>query len=147
MSRMKLFLGAVRSVAREVLYSSFWSGDLSLVVTAEFFVDQYQWTLTEPLFKEVYRDSFAAGEHLLVRRLRLRGDESVLGWYLVLCVEPITEINPPDATICEHDDPNCFYISASVDPSREVWEIEADLSPAGVKSHWEGADERFDSRL
>ena len=64
---------------------------------------------------------------------------------LLLAVQPVGEINPPDATVCVDLDPEGLHVVGPVSSPREVRQVELDLIPALVQPHRHGADEGLHS--
>lgn len=76
----------------------------------------------------------------------MNGQEQLkLSRQLVLAVQPVREINPPDATICVNLHAQSLHVVRSVGAARKVGQVELDLVPALVQSHRHRADERLDA--
>ena len=71
--------------------------------------------------------------------------ELELRWQLLLAVQPVGEINPPDATVGVDLDPEGLHVVGPVSSPREVRQVELDLIPALVQAHRHRADERLHS--
>ena len=65
---------------------------------------------------------------------------------LLLGVEPIRKVNPSNPAVCVNLHPQGLDVVRSVRPPREVGQVELDLVPPLVKSHWHCTNERFHSR-
>ena len=65
---------------------------------------------------------------------------------LLLGVEPIRKVNPSNPAVCVNLHPQGLDVVRSVRPPREVGQVELDLVPPFVKSHWHCTNERFHSR-
>ena len=74
--------------------------------------------------------------------LLLDGQEELeLGRQLLLGVEPIAEVDTPDAAVGVDRHPQGLDVVAAIGPPREVAEVELDLVPPLVEPHRHGANE------
>jgi len=80
-------------------------------------------------------------------RLLLDGQEELeLRRKVVLGVEPVREVDPPDPAVGVDLDAEGFDVVGSVGAPGEVGEVELDLVPALVETHGHGTDEGLDPR-
>lgn len=74
--------------------------------------------------------------------LLLYGEEELeLGREFLLAVEPIGEVNSSDPTVGVDLHAKGFYVVGAVGSASEVREVELDLVPSLVQSHWHSTDE------
>ena len=79
--------------------------------------------------------------------LVLDGQEELeLRWELLLRVQPIGEVDPPDPAVGVNLNPQGLNVVGSVGPPREVRQVELDLVPPLVETHRHRANERLDPR-
>merc|ERR1719335_1217362 len=77
----------------------------------------------------------------------LHWEEQLELWgQLLLTVEAIREVDPPDAAVGVELDAQSLDVVRSVRAAREVGEVELDLIPALVQAHGHGADEGLHAR-
>lgn len=78
------------------------------------------------------------------RRLLDGQEEFKLGRQLVLAVQPVREVHPPDATVGMDLDAQCLHVIRPVGTSCKVGQVKLDLVPSLVQSHRHGADKGLD---
>ena len=77
-----------------------------------------------------------------LRRLLLDGKEQLeLGGQLLLRVQPVGEVNAPDAAVRVDLYPQRLNVVRAVGASCKIGEVELDLVPALVQPHGHGANE------
>ena len=64
---------------------------------------------------------------------------------LIFSVESVREIDSSDSAVCMNLNSKSLYIVSTIGSSREIRQVELNLIPALIKSHWHSADERLDS--
>ena len=72
-------------------------------------------------------------------------EELELWWELILSVESIREVNSSDSAVSVDLHSEGLYVVGTVGPSGEIRQVELNLIPALIKSHWHGTDEWLDS--
>lgn len=66
-------------------------------------------------------------------------------WQLVLCVEPVREVDATDAAVGMDLYSKGLDVIRSICSASEVGQVKLDLIPTLIESHWHRADERLDS--
>ena len=72
-------------------------------------------------------------------------EELELWWELVLGVESIGEIDSSDSAVSMDLHSEGLYVVGTIGPSGEIEQVELNLIPALIKSHWHCANEWLDS--
>jgi len=72
-------------------------------------------------------------------------EELELWWELVLGVESIGEIDSSDSAVSMDLHSEGLYVVGTIGPSGEIGQVELNLIPALIKSHWHCANEWLDS--
>ena len=72
-------------------------------------------------------------------------EELELWWELVLGVESIGEIDSSDSAVSMNLHSEGLYVVGTIGPSGEIRQVELNLIPALIKSHWHCANEWLDS--
>lgn len=75
-----------------------------------------------------------------------REEELELRRELVLRVEPIGKVDATDTAVGVDLHTKRLNVVCAVSPAREVGQVELNLVPPFVQSHWHGANERLHSR-
>jgi hypothetical protein len=72
-------------------------------------------------------------------------EELELWWKFVFGIESIGEVNTTDTAVGVDLHAKGLNVVSTVCSACKVWQVKLDLIPAFIKSHWHGANERFDS--
>lgn len=68
-----------------------------------------------------------------------------LWWKLILSVESIREVDSSNSAVGVDLNSESFYVVGTVSSSGEIRQVELNLVPAFIQSHWHGTDERLNS--
>ena len=68
-----------------------------------------------------------------------------LWWKLILGVKSIREVDSSNSAVGVDLNSESFYIVCTVSSSCEIRQVELNLVPALIQSHWHGTDEWLDS--
>jgi len=99
---------------------------------------------------KIYRLGLSSAMRSAAGSLSLRfssnGQEKLeLWWKLILSVESVREIDSSNSAVCMNLNSQGLYVVGTISSSGEIRQVELNLIPAFIKSHWHGTDEWLDS--